>query len=349
MPRGRVSGEKPGKREILAHWLHATGIYSVFNRLPQRKSLLVINYHRVGDPNATPYDAGVFSATAEQFRAQMEFVADRLKPITLDEAFSFLGGNDRQPQSRCRVLITFDDGYVDNFRIAFPILRDLGIQGVFFLPTAFIGTHKVPWWDRVSYLIVCAQKQRFEISRPVEASFDIGAHGAREVARRVINLFRESPPDDLERAIEELEQACGGSRPDGGADRCFLDWEEVLQMVDGGMAIGAHTHTHRVLGLLSEPEQRKELTESRRWLRDRIGVEVESLAYPLGSTSSFTAQTRRLAAEAGYRAAFSFYGGINRFGGTEPFDVRRVGADGQSAERFETQAVLAAVTNHFWP
>jgi peptidoglycan/xylan/chitin deacetylase (PgdA/CDA1 family) len=120
-------------------------------------------------------------------------------------------------------------------------------------------------------------------------------------------------------------------------------------MVNGGMAIGAHTHTHRVLGTLFEPDQQKELTERRRWLRDRIGVEVKTLSYPLGSASSFTEQTKRLAAEAGYRAAFSFYGGINRSGATERFDVRRVGAARQSVERFETQAVLAAVTNHFWP
>jgi peptidoglycan/xylan/chitin deacetylase (PgdA/CDA1 family) len=340
--------KKPGKREALARWLHAVGIQSVLNRLPQRNSLLVINYHRVGDADSTPYDSGVFSATADEFKAQMEYVAENLRPVTLPEALLFLE-REEERNGRCRVLITFDDGYIDNFQIAFPILRRLGMQGVFFLPTSFIGTREVPWWDRVSYIVKSARNLRFELRRPNAIKFDLRASGAREVARQIVNLLRLSPPGDLERAVGELERVCDGASPDTSIDRCFMNWDEVRQLVEGGMTVGAHTHTHRMLAPLSEEEQRKELVESRSMLRDRLRSAVETVAYPLGAECSFTSETMRLARQTGYRAAFSFYGGLNRAGRTERFNVLRVAVDGQSVERFGTQSTMAALTDRFWP
>jgi hypothetical protein len=104
-----------------------------------------------------------------------------------------------------------------------------------------------------------------------------------------------------------------------------------------------------MLGHLSEGEQYGELTECRRVLRERIGVDAQSLAYPLGAAFTFSEVTKRVAAETGYRAAFSFYGGINRPGETERFDIRRVGVDGQSVWRFAAQTSFAAATSCYWP
>ena len=51
------------------------------------------------------------------------------------------------------MLITFDDGYRDNFDLAVPILRERGIPATFFLPTAFLDSPRLPWWDHVAYVI----------------------------------------------------------------------------------------------------------------------------------------------------------------------------------------------------
>jgi peptidoglycan/xylan/chitin deacetylase (PgdA/CDA1 family) len=79
----------------------------------------------------------------------------------LDEAIDIAHGN---VPARNRVLVTFDDGYLDNYTVAFPILRSLGVQGVFFLPTAFVGTGELPWWD----IIVECLGRRFSALSQVE-------------------------------------------------------------------------------------------------------------------------------------------------------------------------------------
>jgi hypothetical protein len=73
------------------------------------------------------------------------------------------------------------------------------------------------------------------------------------------------------------------------------------------------------------------------------------LAYPVGAKSSFTVYTQKTAQDAGYRAAFSFHGGTNYPGKTLPFDIKRIGIDGQSRSRFRVQASVCRFTGSFWP
>ena len=345
----RKSGEI---EERLARWIHRTGLPSLLGKLPQRNALVVINYHRVGDAERTPYDPGVFSADATEFRAQMEFVARHMAPLTLAESLAYLQDPaQRHGSGRCRALITFDDGYLDNFEVAFPILREVGLQGVFFLPTSLVGSAEIPWWDVIAFIVKSARRRAFQLTYPRAARFDLDVDGLGNVLREVLNLYKQPEMLDADRFVGELEAACQGRRPEEGkAERCFMSWDEAAKMARGGMAIGAHTHTHRLLGRLPESEQRDELATSRRILRERVNVEAETIAYPVGQPSSFTSRTKALAAEAGYRAGFSFYGGIN--GGShpvDPFDVRRVGADAQSVERFCVQTAAAATLGSWWP
>ncbi len=341
---------RPGKKERLARWIHATGLPSLLGRVPQRNSLLVINYHRVGDAEATPYDPAVFSATAEEFQAQMEFIARHLEPVTLPEALALMEAPGNGAEHRCRALVTFDDGYLDNYEIAVPILRRVGLAAVFFVPTSFIGSHALPWWDEIAYLVKSARQRRFALSYPEPEQFDIEASGLREVLRRVLNLYKVPGMLDSDRFIAELEAACEGKRPTAsGAERCFVNWDEVRSMAGAGMAIGAHTHTHRLLGRLPADEQLAELAGCRRILRDQGGVEADTIAYPVGLRTSFTAETKSIAQQAGYRAGFSFYGGVNRPGQIDRFDVRRVGVDAQSLERFGVQTASAALFGSWWP
>ena len=93
------------------------------------------------------------------------------------------------------------------------------------------------------------------------------------------------------------------------------------------MSIGAHTHTHRILAQLSEADQQQELGLSKEILQARLKQPILSVSYPVGGRDKFTAATKRLSKELGYTVGFSFYGGINRPGLTDPLDIKRMGID----------------------
>jgi peptidoglycan/xylan/chitin deacetylase (PgdA/CDA1 family) len=337
-----------GKRELLARGLLWSGASFLLARLPARDSLLVLNYHRIGNAEDDLFDPGVFSATAEEFDNQIAYLKRRLSLITLDEALAFIAGAIKEKTRRCRVLITFDDGYLDNYEIAFPILRSHGAQGVFFLATGMVGSCQLPWWDRIAYLVKTARRRRFSLRYPADLAVDLDQAGLAESLRNILRLYKMPDHTDPVRFMQELAEEGQGKEVPATLRR-FLNWEEAREMSRGGMAIGSHTHAHHVLSQLQPERQCEELSHSRAILKEQLGIEVDVLAYPVGGRSSFTAQTQKLAREAGYRAAFSFYGGTNLPGKANPFDVSRIGIGGQSWSRFRVQTAVCRFTGKYWP
>jgi len=303
--------------------------------------LIILNYHRIGNADETPFDSGVFSATAEQFDSQIYYLKRRFHMVTLEEALAMMVGDAPRGTS---VLITLDDGYRDNYTLAFPILRSHAVQAVFFLPTAFIGTGKLPWWDVIAYIVKRSIKKRIQLEYPEPANFDLEGDGRKRVSMQVLRLFTRPAVKDPERFLRDLEKVCEVPRPKGGAERCFLDWNEARDMQQNGMAFGSHTHSHEILTRLSPELQQEEARHSREILEHELNRRVDILAYPVGLKHCFSAETISALERAGYRAAFSFYGGSNRPGEMQPFDMRRYGVASLSLARFRLQTNLRAVT-----
>ena len=337
-----------GKRDWLARGLLWSGVPFLLSKLPARDSLLVLNYHRIGNPADDLFDPGVFSATAEEFDNQVTYLKSHVSLITLDEALAFIDGRKIEKTGRCRLLITFDDGYLDNYEIAFSILRSQGVQGVFFLATSMVGSCKIPWWDQIAYLVKTAQRRRFTLRYPADLEVDVDEKGLEESLREVLKLYKRPENSDPARFIQELAEAAKGKELPGTLRR-FLNWDEAREMTRGGMAIGSHTHSHHVLSQLDPGRQYEELSKSRGIFKEELGIEADVLDYPVGGKTSFTGETQKLAREAGYRAAFSFYGGTNLQGKANPYDVKRIGIGGQSWSRFRVQTDVCRFTGRYWP
>jgi peptidoglycan/xylan/chitin deacetylase (PgdA/CDA1 family) len=334
-----------GKREFVARACARTGVTKVLESLPQRGVLIILNYHRVGNAAETPFDSGTFSATPEELDSQLGYLKRRYEMATLEKVVAMVNG-DAPP--RASVLITFDDGYLDNYTLAFPVLRRHGVEGVFFLPTAFIGAGKVPWWDAIAYMIKRCRKQSIHLDYPQPATFDLKNEGAARVSMQILHTFIQPAVEDSARFIAELEEACETPRPEGSAERLFLNWEEAREMQRHGMAFGSHTHRHDILSKLSREQQRDELHQSREILERELKRRVDTLAYPVGQRHCFSTETAEALKETGYRAAFSFYGGLNRPGEMQPFDICRYSVGDQSYARLRLQTSLAAVSGTRW-
>lgn len=337
-----------GKREWLARGLFCSGASLLLSLLPARNTLLVLNYHRIGNAEDDLFDPGVFSATADELDDQIFYLKSSVSLVTLQEALAVIDGTSKETSRRCRVLITFDDGYLDNYSLAFPVLRSHGVQGVFFVATSMVGSCHLPWWDRIAYLIRTAQKRRFTLGYPAELTVNIDEKGLDDSLREVLRLYKRPENSDPARFINELSDAAKGNELPESLRR-FLSWDEAREMTAGGMVIGSHTHSHHVLSQLEPERQLQELSNSRAILKKQLGVAPDAIAYPVGGKSSFTELTQSAVREAGYRAAFSFYGGVNSPGSISAFDVKRIGIGGQSWNRFRVQAAVCRATGRYWP
>src|SRR5262245_44701688 len=153
------------KREFLARVFGRLGVLRVLERVAAgiRPGLVVLTYHRIADPGADPFYDPVISATPESFRAQLEWLRRHLRILSLEELLARREAG--RPWREPAALVTFDDGYRDNFEAAVPILRAGNIPATFFLPTAFLESPRLPWWDRVAYVIKQTRQRRLELDR----------------------------------------------------------------------------------------------------------------------------------------------------------------------------------------
>jgi peptidoglycan/xylan/chitin deacetylase (PgdA/CDA1 family) len=335
-----------GKREWVAAICESTGVTGLLERLPSRRLLVVLNYHRIGNAYETPYDSGTFSCTAPEFDWQIGYLSNHYKMTALEESLEMLEGSVALTEPT--FLITFDDGYIDNYRIAFPILRRHGVQAVFFAPTSFVGTGKLPWWDAIAYIVKRSSKTRISLNYPEPRTFDLVQEGVNRCIMHILALYTQPAMQNHDRFVDELERICDSSRPLGDAERCFLSWDEAREIQEAGMAFGSHTHRHEILSKLSKESQTEELFVSREILQHELGRKIDTLAYPVGARHTFSAETVEALRQTQYRAAFSFYGGFNKPGTTRAFDICRCAVAGQSRARLRLQTALGTSTGRGW-
>ncbi len=336
-----------GKREMLARASQSSGFTRLLEWTPKQRVLMILNYHRIGNAAETPYDSGTFSATTEEFDWQIQYLKRHFPIVCLEEALSIVKSGTKLRSAA--VLITFDDGYRDNYTQAFPVLRTHKATATFFLPTAFIGTGDLPWWDVIAFLVKKTRNESIRLDYPETATFHLNALNRNRTIDQVLDLFKRPYMDDPQKFLANLAAACGVARPDSSAERCFLSWEEAREMQANGMTFGSHTHSHPVLSQISRERQKHELQLSRDIIQRELNARIDALAYPVGLPSSFTRETAEAAAETGYSAAFSYYGGFNRPGVADPLNICRWPVAEQSRALLRLQTAIGTATGRLWP
>ncbi|SIO66896.1 Polysaccharide deacetylase [Singulisphaera sp. GP187] len=285
------------------------------------RGLYCFNYHRIGDPEACAFDRGVYSCSTAHFREHVAMLKERFEVVNLARLLEEGGRPPRKPLA----LITFDDGYADNYEVAFPTLRELGVTAAFFIPTAFIGGSQLPWWDEIAWSLRNATIERIRLE-DAEGDFDLGAEGIERSIEAVLERVKLRTRIPMDEQVREIRARCrpAGSMRDAGA-RLFMDREQLREMRRAGMDIGSHTHSHRILSHLNGDTQREELEQSKTILEGLLDEPITSVAYPVGRSSSYTPETCQIAESLGYRVGFNFICQSNRLPLSKPFDIFRFG------------------------
>jgi peptidoglycan/xylan/chitin deacetylase (PgdA/CDA1 family) len=253
---------KTSKKTKLSKILVKIGALKMFESLPKPASLLVLNYHRIGDSLNTPFDPGVYSSTSQQFYEQIKYLVHNYNILTLEEALDFIEGKKSNFTSKGSILITFDDGYIDNYEIAYPILKDLGVQATFFISSGYIDTNSVPWWDSIAYAVKNTAKTVLNLDYPHIHTINL-ALGVKLSLHKIFNVYKDPKTTDPDRYLELVHKECGIYTSDASYNNLFIDWQTIQEMHRGGMAFGSHTHSHCLLSKMSLKQQTDELRLSK--------------------------------------------------------------------------------------
>ncbi len=277
----------------------------------------VFMLHRVLPDPALCYDPEMVVSTArlEQF---LDWLCGNYEVAPLLQLQARL--RQAGPRARPLCALTFDDGWVDTYRHAFPRLRRLRLPATVFLPVAFIGSERHFWQERL-----WASLRRW----PAEEAAERGVAAAARFPWCPPLAAEEFTFDRLRRRLTQrgsaeaeafVEALCDEEDAPEPAERAFMNWEEVAEMRSAGISFGSHTVEHTLLSWAPPGDAARELAHSRQDLELRLGAPVREISYPWGGMSPFT---RQQAEQAGFSCAVTTQPGLVN-AGTDPLRLPRI-------------------------
>lgn len=296
----------------------------------------VLAHHRISEDHGGadfPYFQPNISATPAMFEAQLAYIVEHFNVISVaDLAAYVLEGKALPPHP---LLITFDDGYLDNYEHAFPALKRFGLPAVIFLMTSRMDNPVPAWWDECAYYFFHTRKEHADLPLIGQQVF-ISPEARMAVRDRLTYELKLVSEAEKLTALAATGEVLGVEPPPADPD-LFMNWDQVRELVGEGVACMPHTVNHPVLTRVSPEEQRAEIVGSRDRIREETGQDTVAFAYPNGGVADYDATTLSILREAGFGLSFTLVPGPMRAAMLQrhPLEIQRVFlSDRDSMERF---------------
>jgi peptidoglycan/xylan/chitin deacetylase (PgdA/CDA1 family) len=290
-----------------------SGWFALRSRMVMKNNAVIFMYHRVLPQNLAqgtdiPVQPGMY-VTPASLRLHLSYLKAHFLIISLAELVRRLqAGEDI---SRCAV-ITFDDGWHDNYTYAFPILKELKVPATIFLASGFIGTSRWFWPEEISWAILSVRRKRVDVSLLPDALSRImrrEAHMNMEVEESSELIISEmkswAEPQRL-----SVAKSCALLREKtaGESERLLMNWDEAREMLQSRMVtFGSHTVSHAMLDQLPLEQVQRELVECAADIHSEIDVSAELFAFPNGN---YTQQVLSMLPSFGITAAVTTKRGL---------------------------------------
>jgi peptidoglycan/xylan/chitin deacetylase (PgdA/CDA1 family) len=328
MENNNETAPATSRRQILASLLYRTRLIAGVSMLRSAliRDLRILAYHRVltiNDDDAFDFDLELISASEHDFRDQVSLLAQRYNPVSFGDVIRAIEKGEPLPPRP--VIVTFDDGYDDNYRIAFPILRELGVPATFFVSTGHIDSGLPYAYDWFVYMICTSKAEHLRIPG---LGVDISIPGARlqrrSLATDLLDRMKWLDAASQEEIVATMEKEWSMPRTQGHPDCRPMSWDQLREMQAAGMEIGSHGIWHNMLAKLSPEAMSMEVIGSRQALERELGAPAEVLSYPVGGTDAYDDNVIATARAAGYKLGCSYVSGTSPVPQQQQFELRRL-------------------------
>ena len=292
-------------KNLFYEFFKSIGSYYYYRVYKNKNKPLVLTYHGVVPKiiqNRPDYEYRNF-VTVSQFERQIQFLLKKYRPLKVTD---FLNSSRLERG----FLITFDDGFSNNYRYALPVLKKYNLQGCFFITTSLIGTKKFLWTDHVNRLIMNTNRKKIELELNKVEIFDLQTIRKKEfAAQKIRSYLKKLHPSKANNIIRnlnsEMSDVSANMKPEEEDRFLFMNWNEVREMIASDQIVGSHTHTHPILNPLSEEESYAEFKVSKEFIENNTGRPCEYIGYPNGEEDDYSETHKRQLQELGYRIAFT--------------------------------------------
>lgn len=260
-----------------------------------RSQVAIVTYHHIG---TRIDDYLLYRIQTSDFQKQMRYLQETHEIISfqkLHQAFT-----EKKSLPRRAAIITFDDGYKDNYTEAYPILKKYNIPATIFLTTGHIETNKMFWWNIIGYVLCNTKLKKIEL----EEFGDVIPPSSKEnmfySLRMTYQKFKNIPEEKKKKLIDQLLQKSDVNIPKGLGKDLMLSWDNIKEMNENGIEFGAHTVTHPILTNVPLNQAKLEIVESKKTIEKRLGKPVTTFCYPNGFTDDYNADIVQILKDNGF-------------------------------------------------
>lgn len=274
--------------------------------------VLMLIYHRIGelDKNRDPY---LLTVSRDNFIQHLSIIKKKFHTLSLSEFLKGIGNNELPDRS---IILTFDDGYVNNLTVAKKLLEEFKIPGAFFLTSGFIGSYF--WWDKIIQHINSQINKKIEFlgnEYMIPSSFK--ARG--ELLNKIFSTIQAQVYENKINLIKNFNSFNFNSNEEY-LFRC-MNREEIINLSRSPyIEIGGHTKWHLRLSRLNNSEQLSEIMSNKIELEEIVQKEINFFAYPFGD---FNSTTKTILEKKSFRCGLAGSWGINHRG-SDRFELKRI-------------------------
>jgi peptidoglycan/xylan/chitin deacetylase (PgdA/CDA1 family) len=277
-------------------------INKILHRIKKRwqSKTVILMYHRIDE---TPCDPWELAVHPKHFEEQLQFLKQHGHVVSMEELTTSLSNKTLKNKT---VALTFDDGYLDNFTQAAPLLDKYRLPATFYITTGGIGTNDQFWWDELQDLILLNDSlpKQFHLTINDEnIDFDLGdEHQLNQKLKDQIKSWnaeqasidkrtelyftiwknlRVCEPVIRKKYLQDIRNWAGKQSERSGQ---MMNWEQVQSLSKNQLfSIGGHTVNHPALGAHPINIQKQEIVHGADTLRKMISKDIMGFAYPHGN------------------------------------------------------------------
>lgn len=295
-----------------------------------RGHCIVLMYHRILPTveRAASFSHEAITLQLDTFEKQIAYLRDKFNVLSINELILHL--KQQKPFPPKSILITFDDGWKDNYLYAMPILKKYKVPALIFLSTGFVDNTKSFWQEHMSRLIwdvITIAKSSPEVAEELDRLLGIGLAetASQEHYRYLISdnvqRLKANSYETINNTIESLEsiysEYSGKSIKNSASE--FLSWGEIRKMQKKGIDFGSHGVNHLILdkeGIDIEFE----LTQSKSEIENKLNTTISTFSYPNGNHNEKVMEKVK---SSGYQLSFGTQFGYNELQ-VNPLSLKRV-------------------------
>lgn len=261
--------------------------------------LYISMYHYTRDLKHSRYPE-IKGLDVNLFREQIAFMKSNFNIVTMEQVLEAISTKEKLPEKA--LLLTFDDGYADNYSVAMPILEEYGVQGSFFIPGKTFTTHQLLDVNKIHYVLASAniynlvedlkkemdyyRGQEFQYASTEElfAKYAVASRFDIKETVFVKQMLQTVLPEKLRNIISsKLFAKYVGVTEEQLAYELYMSEEQIRTMKRHGMFIGIHGYDHYWLGNLPVEQMEKDISLALDALDEFVDRKQWVMNYPYGN------------------------------------------------------------------